>query len=128
MTPTTLAVANASTAYYQTVTLTATLTAGGAGVSGKTVTFKAGSTTVGTAVTNASGVATKSFANAGGLGWAATPSPPRSPGDASYGASSGTGTLTVTKASTTVTVASVSGTRGTTVTLSATLKRRRTGR
>ena len=120
---TALSVANVSTSYYQTVTLTATLTAGGAGVSGKTVTFKAGSTTVGTGVTNTSGVATKSFANAGGLAPGSDTFTASFAGDGSDAASSGTGTLTVTKVNATLTVASVSGAAGQTVALSVTLKR-----
>ena len=123
VTPTTLAVASVTTAYYQTVTLTATLTAGGAGVSGKTVTFTAGGTTVGTAVTNSSGVATRSYPVAGGLAPGSHTLSASFAGDSSYAASTGTGTLTVTKVNATLTVAPVTGTRGTTVTLSVTLKR-----
>ena len=103
VTATALAVAGASASFYQTVTLTATLTGGGAGVSGRTVTFRADSLTVGTAVTNASGVAARTFPNGGGLGAGSHMLTASFAGDTAYAASSGTGTLAVTKANTAVT-------------------------
>ena len=69
------------------------------------------------------GVATKSFANAGGLAAGSDTLTASFAGDASDGASSGTGALTVSKATPTVTAANASGANGQTVTLSATLKR-----
>ena len=47
--------------------LSATLTSGASGVSGKTVTFKLNGTTVGTATTTSSGVATLSNASLAGI-------------------------------------------------------------
>ena len=60
-----LAVSSASVSYGTSVTLTATVTLSGSAVSGETVTFKDGSTSLGTASTNSSGIATKSYASTG---------------------------------------------------------------
>jgi hypothetical protein len=92
-----------------TAALTATLTAGGSGVAGKTIVFTLNGATVGTAVTNATGVATlaapSSLAgiNAGiyasGVGAAFAE-------DATYQAQTATNTLTVDKARVTATAGS----------------------
>ncbi|MFN8412937.1 MAG: sortase [Anaerolineales bacterium] len=67
--PTTLVVSAATGTYGGTVNLTGTLTntVGGAGVSGETVTFYLNGVSVGTAVTNASGVATLNGASLGAI-------------------------------------------------------------
>ncbi len=102
---TTLTVTAASGTYGGTVNLSATLTAGGTGVSGKTVNFTLNGAAVGSGTTNASGVATLSGAglssiNAGsysaGVGASFA-------GDSSYGSSTGSASLNVTKAVLTVT-------------------------
>jgi predicted outer membrane repeat protein len=101
---TTLSAISGSGTYGGTATLTATLKTGSTAVSGKTITFKLNGTTVGTAGTNASGVATLSnvslsgisggsHANAVGVSFA---------GDSGYSSSSGSGTLTVNKVDQTI--------------------------
>ncbi len=106
--PTTLAVNSATGTYGGTVNLSATLnqTSGGAPVSGKTISFSLNGTTVGTATTNASGVATLSNASLSGInagtyvnGVAASFA-----GDAGFAASSGSNSLTVTPKSVTPSV------------------------
>ncbi len=118
---TTLTVADVAGQYGETVTLSATLTRSddGTPVLGKDITFAVNGTAVGTATTDASGVATLSYTidvPAGthtiGADFA---------GDAYYAASSGTGTLTVSKAPTTLVADDQTITYGQTVTLTATL-------
>jgi hypothetical protein len=100
-----LAVGTVESTYGGTTSLTATLTSGGNPVSGKTVTFTLNGASVGTATTNSSGVATLSNVSlsginagtyAGGVGASFA-------GDSSYQSSSGTASLTVNKATLTVT-------------------------
>ena len=122
---TALAVAASSGAYGQTVTLTATLTrpTDGAPFSGYTVGFSVNGVKVGTAVTNPAGVA--------GLGYlvpnvfALGAHPVKAAFADSLGdlPSSGAAVLTVAKAGTSLTVPAASGVRGTTVTLTASLRR-----
>jgi uncharacterized delta-60 repeat protein/CSLREA domain-containing protein len=94
--------------YAGTATLTATLTGGGNPLAGKSVAFTLNGNSVGSATTNASGVATLTgvslsginvgtYANAIGAAFA---------GDANFTGSSGTGTLTVSKADTATAVSS----------------------
>ncbi len=125
--PTTVTVSNVSGTVGQTVTLSATLKlAGGAALSGKTLTFSVDGTSVGTGVTNSAGTATKSYVIPSTLTAGSHTITAAFAGDSSDGASSGTGTLTVTtaaKANTMLAVSAVSGTPGQTITLKATLKR-----
>src|SRR5207253_7407296 len=66
---TSLSVSSASGSYGATVDLSATLSAGGSGVGGKTVNFSLnGGSSVGTATTNSSGVATLSNVSLGSIG------------------------------------------------------------
>lgn len=121
---TTLLVANLSSVPGGAVTLSATLSRSSDGgmLSGKTVTFKNGSTVIGTGTTNAAGVATKSYT---------VPSTFTAPGsititasfagDANNSASSGTGTISVRR-KTAITTANASGSVGTAVVLKGTLK------
>ena len=104
-------VANSTGGYFGTTTLTTTLksTLNGAAIAGRTITFSINGIAVGTAVTNASGVATLpnvslvqggipisagTFPGALGVSFA---------GDNQFSASTGSSTLTVTKATLTVT-------------------------
>ncbi len=121
---TSLAVASASGTVGQSATLSATLTAGSAPVSGQTVSFQVDGVSVGTAATNGSGVASLTYAilataNVGSHTIAASFA-----GNSADAASSGTGTLTAIAAppaATSLAVASASGTVGQSATLSATL-------
>jgi hypothetical protein len=104
-------VANSTGAYFGTTTLSTTLhrTSNGTAVVGRSITFSVNGLVVGTAVTNATGVATLpnvslvqnsipinagTYVGALGVSFA---------GDNQFGASTGTSTLTVTKATLTVT-------------------------
>ncbi len=104
-------VANSTGGYFGTTTLTTTLkrTLNGAAIANRTITFSVNGLAVGTAVTNASGVATLpnvslvqggipisagTFVGALGVSFA---------GDDQFSASTGSSTLTVTKATLTVT-------------------------
>ncbi len=121
---TTLTVSSLTGAIGQAVTLSATLKlTGGAALSGKTLTFSVDGTSVGTGVTNSAGTATKSYTIPSTLTVGSHTITVSFAGDSSDGASSGTGTLTVAKASTTLTISAVSGSPGQSVTLKATLKR-----
>jgi len=104
-TATTLTVGSASGIYGGTVTLSATLTAGGTGVSGKSIGFTLNGNPVGNASTNGSGVATLLNASLSGIGAGTLPSGVGASfaGDGSYAGSSGTNSLTVAKASQTIT-------------------------
>ncbi|MBZ5508447.1 MAG: DUF11 domain-containing protein [Acidobacteriia bacterium] len=104
-------VANSTGTYFGTTTLSTTLhrTSNGTAVVGRTITFSVNGLVVGTAVTNATGVATLPNVslvqnsipiNAGTYVGALSVS---FAGDNQFGASSGTSTLTVTKATLTVT-------------------------
>ncbi len=121
---TTLTVSSLIGANGQTVTLSATLKlAGGAALSGKTLTFSVDGTSVGTGVTNSAGTATKTYVIPASLTVGSHTITVSFAGDSSDGASSGTGTLTVTPANTTLSVSAVSGFPGQSLTLKATLKR-----
>ena len=102
---TSLAVGTASGTYGGTTTLSATLTSGGTGVNGKSVGFSLNGNAVGTAPTNASGVATLSSVSLSGITAGTYPAGVGASfaGDASYAASSGTNSLSIAKASQTIT-------------------------
>ena len=122
--PTAVTVSNVSGATGQTVTFSATLKTGaGAALSGKTLTFSVDGTAVGTGVTNSAGTATKPYVIPAALAVGGHTLAAAFAGDAADAASTGTGTLTVAKASTTLSVSAVTGSPGQTTTLKATLKR-----
>src|SRR5437868_1323797 len=100
-----LSAQSASGAYGGTVSLQATLTSGGSGVSGKPIQFSLNGNSVGSATTNSSGVATLSSASLAGInvGNYLAGVSAAFPGDSSYAASSGASSLTVTPASLNVT-------------------------
>ncbi|WP_347157062.1 MBG domain-containing protein, partial [Pontibacter chitinilyticus] len=104
-----LSVATASGTYGGTTTLTATLTSGTTNLSGKTVNFSVNGTSVGSAVTDVNGVATKTNISIAGINASTTAYVGAVTAffsaDASYSASSGSGDLTITPASATITVA-----------------------
>ena len=102
---TSLSVSPASGTYGGTADLSATLTSGGNGVSGKSVSFTLNGTGVGSAPTNASGVATVSAASLAGIGAGSYPAGVSASfsGDASYLSSGGSAALTVAMASQTIT-------------------------
>ncbi|MFA5063429.1 MAG: DUF2341 domain-containing protein, partial [Candidatus Omnitrophota bacterium] len=100
-----LIVSPVTSTYGDTVNLTAILTAGSTGVSGKTVTFTVNSVNyIGT--TNVNGVAT---ATVTGLNASSYPISASFAGDTSYAATSGTGTMTVNKADAVISVVATSG-------------------
>lgn len=103
---TSLAVAAASGTYGGTTTLSATLTASGSAVSGATIDFSLNGTYVGSAPTDASGVATLSDVSLAGIDANTYPGGVSASfaGNSSYGPSSNTNTLTVTPAPSTTTV------------------------
>jgi hypothetical protein len=115
----------ASGAIGQTVALTATLrrTPDSELLSGKTVTFKVNGTVIGTAVTNANGVATFNYAIPASLGVGNRTLSVEFAGDTLHNPSSANSTLTVNKANTAMIVDSVTGTIGQSVNLTATLRR-----
>src|SRR5205823_9579632 len=104
---TTLTVAAASGTYGGSVTLSATLTSGASGVSGKTINFTLNGNPAGSGVTNPSGVATSTTSvplcgasyNAGTYPTGAAAS---FAGDGSFTGSSGSNSLTVSKPNATV--------------------------
>src|SRR5438477_619258 len=100
-----LSAQSASGAYGGTVSLQATLTSGGSGVSGKPIQFLLNGNSVGSATTNSSGVATLSSASLAGInvGNYLAGVSAAFPGDSSYATSSGATSLTVTPASLNVT-------------------------
>jgi hypothetical protein len=112
--PTTVTVAPVTGTYLGTVSLTATLTSGGTGVSGKTLSFTlngtavcGGSTGVTCPTTNGSGTALLSNVSLGTIdaGTYTTGILVSFQGDANYGMSTGTGTLTISQASQSITFA-----------------------
>ena len=108
-TPTAISAVSGAGTFGGTATLTATLTSGGSGLSGKTVSFTLNGSGVGNATTNASGVATLSGIslsgiNAGSHTNAVGASFAGETGNST--ASSATGTLTVSKAATSTAVSS----------------------
>lgn len=102
---TSLAVASASGTYGGTTSLSATLTSSGAGVNGKSVAFTLNGSAVGSALTNASGVASLSNISLAGINAGSYPTGVGASfaGDASYGASAGTNSLSIAQASQTIT-------------------------
>ena len=106
-TPTTLTVDAATGTYGDTTSLTATLTvtAGGAPVAGRTISFTLNGSSVGSATTNGSGVATLNAASLAGISAGTYPTGVGASfaGDAGYGASSDTDSLTVNARDITVT-------------------------
>ena len=107
------------------VSLTATLkrTLGSLAVSGATVTFSVGGAAAGSATTDATGVATLAYTIPGSAVAGTQTIGAAFAGDAVLSASTGSGTLTVDKATTSQATASLSGQYGDTVTLSTTLTR-----
>jgi len=122
---TSVTVKNVTGAIGQTIPLSATLrrTSDNLALYGGTLTFKVNGTVIGTAVTNSNGVATRNYKIPATLGLGNKTVTVDYGGNTYYNASSGKGTLTINKASSTVTVASVTGVRGTAVALKATLRR-----
>jgi carboxypeptidase family protein/F5/8 type C domain-containing protein len=108
---TSLAVAAASGTYGGTTTLSATLTSAGTGVSGKSITFSLSGNSVGSASTDGSGTASLTNVSLSGIGAGTYASGVSASfaGDASYTSSSGANSLTVSKASQTITFSALSG-------------------
>ncbi|HEX4796685.1 MAG TPA: PKD domain-containing protein [Humisphaera sp.] len=98
ITPTSLAAASASGTYGGQTTLSATLSAAGTGIAGKLVTFQLNGAAVGTAATNASGVATLPAVSLVGLNAGQVGITALFAGDAQYASTNGTATLTIAKA------------------------------
>jgi YDG domain len=94
---TALSTQSATGTYGGTTNLSATLTAGGSGVGGKSVTFKLNDTIVGTATTTSSGVASLANASLTGInaGSYASGVSASFAGDTSYSSSNATSSLTV---------------------------------
>jgi hypothetical protein len=109
--PTALNVANVAGTYGGTVNLSATLTSGASGVSGKTVDFKLNGTSVGSGTTNASGVATLSAVSLAGINAGSYTNGVTASfaGDSSYSSSNGSGSLTVAKANQSISFTAPSG-------------------
>jgi hypothetical protein len=127
---TTLASVSGTATYGGTATLVATLTSNvtSAPISGETVTFMLNGTSVGTAVTNSTGVATlTNVPSTAGAGTVTDAVGVSFAGDTNYVASTGIGNLVVSQANSTL--ASVAGTAsyGGTATLAATLTSALTG-
>jgi len=122
---TALASVSGSATFGGTATLTATLTSSvtSAGIANETVTFMLNGTSVGTATTNSSGVATLTgVATTDAAGTHTGVVVASFAGDSNYNAATnGTGNLTVTHAGTTTTAVSGSAPFGGTATLTATL-------
>jgi parallel beta-helix repeat protein len=123
---TVLSVTPSTGTYGGTVSLSATLTSGGTGVSGKTISFTLSGSAVGSAITNGSGVATLTGVRLAGIG-AGTHTGyigASFAGDTGYSASSGTADLTVNQATTSLSLRSSrdTSTFGQWVTFSVTVK------
>lgn len=105
------------------VTLTATLTRSvdGSPLSGRTVTFKVGTANAGSVLTDSAGKASRSYTIPTGTPLGTKTITATFAGDADYGSTSATATLTV-KFRTTLTVTNVTGTYAQVVALKATLK------
>ncbi|HEY7025158.1 MAG TPA: Ig-like domain repeat protein [Candidatus Limnocylindrales bacterium] len=103
---TTLAVSPATGSYGGTATLTATLKSGANAVVGKSVSFKLSGTTVGSASTNSSGVATVNNVSLAGIPVGNYPTGVSASwaGDGSFASSSGSAQLSVSQASSSVSV------------------------
>jgi hypothetical protein len=104
--PTTLAVGSANGTYGGTVNLSATLTDGVSPLSGKTINFTLNGNSVGSAVTNGSGVASLSNASLAGINAGPYPTGVGASfaGDPTYLNSSATNSLTVNKANAAINV------------------------
>ncbi|HST77446.1 MAG TPA: beta-propeller fold lactonase family protein, partial [Verrucomicrobiae bacterium] len=109
LSPTNFIVSNSTGAYTGTTNLTTTLkrTLDGSAVAGRTITFTLNGISVGTAVTDASGIAALSnvslFLNGVPINAGATPIGVSFAGDSQFVASTASSTLTITKATLTVT-------------------------
>ena len=103
---TSLAVSAATGSYGGTANLSATLTSAGSGLNGKSIAFTLNGVSVGSATTNASGVATLSNVSLAGINSAAyaTGVGASFAGDSGFGASSSTAQLTVNPAVSTTTI------------------------
>jgi large repetitive protein len=101
----------------QTVALSATLTSGGSPVAGETVTFEVAGTTAGGGTTNASGIATYSYAIPESLGTGGKTIEASFAGDTGYASSTGSNTLTVTKGNVAFSQYAASGSPGQAVSL-----------
>ena len=101
---TSLAVGSATGTFGGTVSLSATLTSSGSGLNNKTINFTLNGLSVGSAVTNSSGLATLPNATLSGINFGTYPSGVGASfaGDSGFAAASGTGTLTVNKADQTI--------------------------
>jgi len=108
---TSLAAGAASGTFGGTTTLSATLTSSGTGVSGKSISFTLNGNSVGSASTNASGIATLANVSLAGINVGAYPSGVGASfvGDGSFAGSSGTNSLTIAKASQTITFGALAG-------------------
>src|SRR5207249_2558168 len=100
-----LSVSSASGTYGGTANLSATLTSGGSGVSGKTVAFTLNGNSVGSATTNASGVASLAGASLSGINAGTYPTGVGASfaGDSGFAAANGSASLTVSNATPTIT-------------------------
>jgi trimeric autotransporter adhesin len=129
---TVLTVAAASGTFGGTADLSATLTSSGNPVSGKSIGFTLNGSTAGSATTNASGVASIAAASLGAINAGTYPTGVAASfaGDAGFGTSSGTNSLTINQATValTVTVIPSSVAYGSTVELDAELSPGLTGR
>ena len=103
---TSLAAASATGTYGGTTSLSATLTSGGNPVPSETVNFSLNGSSVGSAVTNGSGVATLANASLAGINAGTYPTGVSAsfPGDSSFDPSSGSSSLTVSQADQAITV------------------------
>jgi Carboxypeptidase regulatory-like domain/Bacterial Ig domain len=103
---TSLAASAASGPYGGTTNLSAMLTSGGNGVNGETISFTLNGSPVGSATTNASGVASLSNVSLSGInaGTYATGVAASFAGDATYASTGGTNSLAVNKADQTISV------------------------
>ena len=126
---TTLGVRNATGAPGARITLFAQLarTDTGAGVTGKTITFKIDGTAVGTGVTDSTGVASLVYPLPAGTMPGSHPLAVSFAGDVSYVTAAGTGTLTVSKVVPALAGQAESGSVGQPITLAARLSRPDTG-
>jgi Bacterial Ig-like domain (group 3)/Kelch motif len=106
--PTSLAAASSAATYGTTATLSATLTADGNFVNNETVSFSNGGSSACSGTTNTLGVAQCS-ASLSGLTVGSYTISASFAGDSNYQASSGSGTLTVTQATQTITFPSITG-------------------
>jgi hypothetical protein len=102
---TTLVVAAASGPFGGTADLSATLTSGGTGLSGKSVAFTLNGNNAGSAITDGSGIATVSAASLTGINAGSYPGAIGATfaGDSGFAPSNGSGDLTVTKVDQTIT-------------------------